>query len=423
MKKTRFKSITSCGLLWLILTPLLSVSSQNPLSTLNEVRQIKRRHRDSLLQLPGVQGVGIGREGNQFFLGVLVNPSEGQPALPTALEGVPIRRMASGPITLFQSLPVKMGSSTSNDLVNECSAGTLGFKVKDATFPNVIGYITNNHVATGGCWNGNGFNQLHPGLFDTNCIPATIIGTLDRYIRVNLDSPAPTDADAAFVSSDNTLTTREIGCGIGFPTTRVATQSEVFGQTVQKCGRTTGFTQGPVTMIFVDVNVTNFCGQTELFVDQVEVRSPGFVLPGDSGSPVVTLNKDPVGLVFAGNTFFGQFYISPLDVILSELQLQLLGGGTGGGTITVIAPNGGETLRIGRTGNIQWTSSGVTGNVKIELSRNGGASYEVLFASTPNDGVQPWTVTGPASTNCLMRISSVNDPSVQDVSDRVFTIG
>jgi hypothetical protein len=58
----------------------------------------------------------------------------------------------------------------------------------------------------------------------------------------------------------------------------------------------------------------------------------------------------------------------------------------GGGGVTVVAPNGGGVWPINSTQTIQWSSNGFPGNVKIELSRDGGTTWEVLFASTANDG-------------------------------------
>ncbi len=91
-------------------------------------------------------------------------------------------------------------------------------------------------------------------------------------------------------------------------------------------------------------------------------------------------------------------------------------------TVAVVAPNGGETWITSSTQTIQWSTNFVTGNVKIELSRNGGANYETLFAATANDGSEPWVVTGQATTNAIVRTSSVNDPAVVDVSNVPFTI-
>jgi len=91
--------------------------------------------------------------------------------------------------------------------------------------------------------------------------------------------------------------------------------------------------------------------------------------------------------------------------------------------VMVSAPNGGESWGIGSVQTITWSTTNVTGTVKIELSRNGGASFpEVLFASTPNDGMENWTVLGPATSAARVRISSVSTPTVADTSDADFSI-
>jgi hypothetical protein len=91
-------------------------------------------------------------------------------------------------------------------------------------------------------------------------------------------------------------------------------------------------------------------------------------------------------------------------------------------SITVTVPNGPENWQLGTSKMIQWTSQGVTGNVKIELSRDGGSTFEMLFASTANDGSEPWTVTGTATVTAKVRVFSVNDPTVNDLSDLNFAI-
>jgi uncharacterized repeat protein (TIGR01451 family) len=91
--------------------------------------------------------------------------------------------------------------------------------------------------------------------------------------------------------------------------------------------------------------------------------------------------------------------------------------------IRVIFPNGGETWPVGSAQTIHWTSSGVSGNVKIEISRNGGTTWSSLIASTPNDGAHPWTVTGPVTTQARIRVSSVSNPAVSDISDGNYRIG
>jgi hypothetical protein len=90
--------------------------------------------------------------------------------------------------------------------------------------------------------------------------------------------------------------------------------------------------------------------------------------------------------------------------------------------ISVLSPNGGETWGIGTIHTITWSSVAISGSVKIELSRDGGTTYETLFASIPDDGSEPWTVSGAATTNARIRVSSVSTPSVLDVSNASFTI-
>jgi len=98
-------------------------------------------------------------------------------------------------------------------------------------------------------------------------------------------------------------------------------------------------------------------------------------------------------------------------------------GGGSSSSLTVTSPNGGETWPIGASRAIQWTSVGLTGNVKIEVSRNGGTSWAPVIGSTPNDGTHAWTVTGAATTQARIRITSLTDPTIADVSDANFTIG
>ncbi|MEW6142745.1 MAG: DUF5050 domain-containing protein [Chloroflexota bacterium] len=94
-----------------------------------------------------------------------------------------------------------------------------------------------------------------------------------------------------------------------------------------------------------------------------------------------------------------------------------------GASLIINSPNGGEYWTVGATPNITWNGSGFTGNVKIELSRDNGNNWETLFADTPNDGSQGWTVTTPTTGQARVRISSLATPSINDTSDNVFTIG
>ena len=94
-----------------------------------------------------------------------------------------------------------------------------------------------------------------------------------------------------------------------------------------------------------------------------------------------------------------------------------------GRTITVTAPNGGETWIVGSPQTITWTSQNITGNVNVELNRNyPGGTWESIIMGTSNDGNHPWSVSAPVSTLARVRVTSVDFATVNDVSNNNFTI-
>lgn len=91
-------------------------------------------------------------------------------------------------------------------------------------------------------------------------------------------------------------------------------------------------------------------------------------------------------------------------------------------SITLVAPNGGETWNIGSTRSITWTASSLQ-NVRIELSRDGGLSYTELTAKTgAATGSLNWTVTAPATATARVRITTVTPTGVEDISNANFVI-
>jgi hypothetical protein len=78
--------------------------------------------------------------------------------------------------------------------------------------------------------------------------------------------------------------------------------------------------------------------------------------------------------------------------------------------------------KIGSTKTITWDFTDVLSDVKIELSRNNGSTWSNISASATNDGSYDWVVTGPESTQAIIRISGLvyTDPidgSTIDFSD------
>jgi len=81
----------------------------------------------------------------------------------------------------------------------------------------------------------------------------------------------------------------------------------------------------------------------------------------------------------------------------------------------------GITWNVGSTYNITW--SGFPGTVvRIDLYK-GTTLFDVISASTSNDGTHPWTVpTEPAGSDYYVRITSTSNASIYDNSNYYFTI-
>ena len=62
---------------------------------------------------------------------------------------------------------------------------------------------------------------------------------------------------------------------------------------------------------------------------------------------------------------------------------------------------------------IIWDTAGISENVSISLSRQGGraGTYETITSSTSNDGYYQWTVTSPFTFNAMLKIEPVSDPT------------
>jgi GH25 family lysozyme M1 (1,4-beta-N-acetylmuramidase) len=104
-----------------------------------------------------------------------------------------------------------------------------------------------------------------------------------------------------------------------------------------------------------------------------------------------------------------------MEFAITQVRYKTLG-------IQVTSPNSGETWTLGSRQNITWVSSGVTGNVNISLSRDGGNSWRDIVSGTPNDGNEPWIVKGPTTNEARIKVVSVSDPNIHDVSDMSFSI-
>jgi hypothetical protein len=86
--------------------------------------------------------------------------------------------------------------------------------------------------------------------------------------------------------------------------------------------------------------------------------------------------------------------------------------------VKLYAPNGNETLLAGGPTKLVWSGSAVGGDVKIEINRDfPSGGWETLFESTPNDGAEDWTVTGPNADHARFRIAHLSVANQTDTSN------
>ncbi len=90
--------------------------------------------------------------------------------------------------------------------------------------------------------------------------------------------------------------------------------------------------------------------------------------------------------------------------------------------ITVLNPNGGETLIAGVENSIIW-SDNILSSVKIELYK-GGAFYSTIVDTTPSNGYYPWNIPNniPGGNNYKIKIISLASSNDYDFSDDNFSI-
>jgi galactose oxidase len=91
-------------------------------------------------------------------------------------------------------------------------------------------------------------------------------------------------------------------------------------------------------------------------------------------------------------------------------------------TLTVVAPNGGETFLSGQVASIRWSHTGSMASVDLAYSTDAGGTWTpIAFGVAAGAGLYAWTVPSVSTTQGLVRVSRVGG-ELSDVSDAPFTI-
>jgi len=128
--------------------------------------------------------------------------------------------------------------------------------------------------------------------------------------------------------------------------------------------------------------------------------------------------------VVGGNTY--RYRVYAVNGAGSSPSSNIASATTTGPAITVTAPNTAVNWAVGSTQRIKWTHNrGKGSTVRIQVSRDGGASWTTIAASVINSGVTTgsylWAVTSPATGRARIRVVFTDDAAA-DTSNMDFTI-
>lgn len=278
---------------------------------MTEVIDIKETIEQTLMKIPGVTGVGLGKSSPEKIHVYLRSTCPKVTCnIPEEIGGVPVETIVTGRITALQMRepaevisrtgrlrPYYGGVSVGHKSV---SAGTLGVKCYDASTRLPL-MLTNNHIASNETsiqvkTASIGDALLQPAPFDGGKYPDDQIGELVGFI--DFDTTGNNEVDAAVVSPLNPDDLEDTILEIG-KVTKIG--EPAIGDTVLKSGRSSGLNSSRV----VDVNATikvDFSRYNNVVFRNQVVITPSMALGGDSGSIVVRESDNKaVGLLFAGS--------------------------------------------------------------------------------------------------------------------------
>lgn len=310
------------------------------------VMAVQDRHTPKLMEDPLVVGTatGLGDNGEPAII-VYLESEQGGKRVPESIEGIEVRKVVSGKITMLRGgsvsghkarypRPIELGVSGGNSkdfAYPYCCSGTLGALVTDGVKQYIL---SNGHVFAGDqaasandpdvAEVGQEINQ--PGLIDVNCqdIPADYVAYLTEWCEdgYNVDCAIAEVIPGMVDAGGSILEIGEISA---------TTLDAYVGLAIKKSGRTTGLTRGSVTSINGNFNVggSDECGgesTVEYFTGQIVITGRKVSGAGDSGSLVVEdveTNPRAVGLLFAGGQ--NTAICNPIDDVLSYFGISMVG--------------------------------------------------------------------------------------------------
>ncbi|WP_366923387.1 S1 family peptidase [Metallumcola ferriviriculae] len=313
---------------------------------MKNARKALEKHRDYLMSLENVVGVGVGykmvrgKETKEPAMVVFVSKKlpqaylRGETLVPKKLDKMATDVIEVGEIKMYgrtdRMRPAQPGMSIGHYNI---TAGTFGAVVKDAKSGELL-ILSNCHVLANATNGKDGKAQpgdpiYQPGAYDGGT-DNDIIAHLDRFIPIHrafeeIDCPVALAAAAVgdrmvklvrrnyrLRMEKNYGITNKVDCAVARPTSADMVNEDIYelgrvtgttiaepGLTVQKSGRTSGVTAGKVNAVDVTLRVALGSNDFAIFTDQV--ISDILSRPGDSGSLILDEQMQAVGLLFAGS--------------------------------------------------------------------------------------------------------------------------
>lgn len=309
---------------------------------LERIVKIKHELSSSYLR-PGVSmnihaiGIGLLRGGTEYCIQVFINNANdeiwvgsGAARLPDSYRGVPLvliempvagflsdaglSSLAAGeqyPNGIREHQEVIVGGISGANTNLTGQSGTIGyFCTRKSKLPRrkEIHLLSNSHVFAdlrkAKVDDGDLIMQPSPGEPANN----RPIGTLVNFsaLKFNGDVKNPNHIDAAIAKLWGPQQHKPLIPLIGAIKGYVAKKDIGIGETVRKFGRTTGYTEGRIFSIYLDVWIRyDRTGQLAFFENQFLIepslpRFAKFVAKGDSGALAVDAHQYAIGLIFAG---------------------------------------------------------------------------------------------------------------------------
>ena len=187
---------------------------------------------------------------------------------------------------------------------------------------------------------------------------------------------------------------------------------------------------GTVSIVFGGPNLL-VVSSRDLLLNQDDLRIIGQAIGDELGWAIATgdVNNNQGGELIVGAPFAtaatrtqaGIVYILPATAAINQPP-----------TVSVTAPNGGETLQVGQAFDITWTASDPNGDgtiqkFEVRLSTDGGTTFNTIIAPNVAGTARKftWTVSaGFNTTQGRIRVIAMDDQgaTAQDASDANFTI-